>query len=125
MPRRKNCNIVKFRAVDPAWNAERRNDKLVFKAIERRRRNGLSISKSIRALFASVEWRGRMSGKTSASWKRKYLRWRFLVTIGKRKKMRLTPENIGSGEGAKSFIGTPGDDMPRTPAMSAGHERKA
>lgn len=78
MSRPRHCNIVRVRANDSAWQADRYDDKLVFAAILRRRRNGLSIDRAIAALFASDEWRPKMNSKKPASWKRQYLKKREL-----------------------------------------------
>ena len=112
MSRHKRCLNFQWRDEDPAWRAERDNDRIVFRKIRKMTIGGLSADRVIAALFRSDFWLERMRGKTRASWKRCYYRWRakctssppVLVTVCKRKNRRPTPANTARNANAKSFI---------------------
>lgn len=76
MAARKPCANFAWRDEDPAYRAERENDRIVFRKIRKMSLGGLSADRAIAALFRSDFWQDRMHGKTRASWKRCYYRWR-------------------------------------------------
>lgn len=83
--KKKRCNIMTWRKNETTWLADRANDRKVFRLINRKRLKGMSIDKAITRLINDSRTKVLMTGKTPASWKRKYL----LVTIGKRKNNRF------------------------------------
>ena len=113
MSRRKRCRNFQWREEDPTWQTERDNDRIVFRKIRKMTLRGLSADRAVNALFRSDFWQDRMHGKTRASWKRCYYRWRtkctasprFLVTLCKRKNRRPRPANTARNASLKSFIG--------------------
>ena len=76
MSRRKRCRNFLWRDDDPAWQAERKNDRVVFRKIRREQLKNRKTAKIIRGLFLSPLWAPRMSGKTATSWRVNYYRWR-------------------------------------------------
>ena len=53
MSRRKRCQNFQWRDEDPAWQAERENDRNVFRKIRREQQKGRQTAKIIRGLFLS------------------------------------------------------------------------
>ena len=76
MSRRKRCQNFQWRDDDPAWRAERENDRIVFRKIRREQLRNRKTAKIIRGLFLSPLWVPRMSGKSAESWRVNYYRWR-------------------------------------------------
>ena len=75
MSRRKRCQNFQWRDDDPAWQAERENDRIVFRKIRREQLKNRKTAKIIRGLFLSPLWAPRMSGKSAESWRVKYCNW--------------------------------------------------
>ena len=75
MSRRKRCLNFQWRDDDPAWRAERENDRIVFRKIRREQLRNRKTAKIIRGLFLSPLWAPRMSGKSAESWRVKYCNW--------------------------------------------------
>ena len=65
-----------WRDADPAWQAERENDRIVFRKIRREQQKGRKTAKIIRGLFLSPLWAPRLRGKSAESWRRRYNGWR-------------------------------------------------
>lgn len=86
MSKRRKCKNFAWRDEDPAWIAERQNDRIVFRKIRRETRRGQSAAHAIAALFASENWAWRMVSKKPKSWKDCYHLWR---------KKRCTHSNFG------------------------------
>ena len=76
MSRRKRCLNFQWRNEDPAWQAERENDRIVFRKIRLEQLKKRKTAKIIRSLFLSPLWAPRMIGKSAESWRRKYNGWR-------------------------------------------------
>ena len=76
MSRQKRCRNFLWRDEDSTYLANRDNDRIVFRKIRKLTLGGLSSDKAVAALFRSEFWLDRMRGKTRASWKRCYYRWR-------------------------------------------------
>ena len=74
MSRRRSCVNFAWREEDPAWMAERENDRKVFRKLRSMIRGGRSADKAIAALFKDEAWRARMRCKKPASWKRCFYR---------------------------------------------------
>ena len=72
MSRRKRCLNFLWRDDDPAFRAERDNDRIVFRKIRREQLRNRKAAKIIRGLFLSPLWVPRMSGKSAESWRVKY-----------------------------------------------------
>ena len=66
MSRHMRCLNFQWRDEDPAWRAERDNDRIVFRKIRKMTIGGLSADRVIAALFRSDFWLERMRGKTRA-----------------------------------------------------------
>ena len=82
MSRRKRCRNFLWREEDSAYQAERENDRLVFRKLKRERAKPHcthNLTRIIRRLFKSPLWAPRMSGKSAESWRRKYNVWRKKV----------------------------------------------
>ena len=68
MSRHKRCLNFQWRDEDPAWQAERENDRIVFRKIRREQLKNRKTAKIIRGLFLSPLWAPRMTGKSAESW---------------------------------------------------------
>ena len=79
MSRKKTHPQLAWRDEDPAWQAERENDRIVFRKIRREQLKNRKTAKIIRGLFLSPLWVPRMSGKSAETWRRKYNVWRKKV----------------------------------------------
>ena len=75
MSGRKRCLNFQWRDDDPAWRAERENDRIVFRKIRREQLRNRKTAKIIRGLFLSPLWVPRMSGKSAESWRVKHCNW--------------------------------------------------
>ena len=75
MSRKKTHPQLAWRDEDPAWRAERENDRIVFRKIRREQFRNRKTAKIIRGLFLSPLWGPRMSGKSAESWRVKYCNW--------------------------------------------------
>ena len=75
MSRQRRCRNFLWRDDDPAWQAERENDRIVFRKIRREQLKNRKTAKIIRGLFLSPLWAPRMSGKSAESWRVKYCNW--------------------------------------------------
>ena len=75
MSRRKRCLNFQWRDDDPAWRAERENDRIVFRKIRREQLRNRKAAKIIRGLFLSPLWAPRLTGKSAESWRVKYCNW--------------------------------------------------
>ena len=76
MSRKKRHPQFAWRDDDPAWQAERENDRIVFRKIRREQQKGRKTAKIIRGLFLSPLWAPRLRGKSAESWRRRYNGWR-------------------------------------------------
>ena len=76
MSRKKRPPQFTWRDDDPAWQAERENDRIVFRKIRRDQQKGRKTAKIIRGLFLSPLWAPRLRGKSAESWRVKYGNWR-------------------------------------------------
>ena len=76
MSRKKRHSTFAWRDDDPAWQAERENDRIVFRKIRREQLKNRKTAKIIRGLFLSPLWAPRMRGKSAESWRRRYNGWR-------------------------------------------------
>ena len=77
---KRHCANFAWRDESPEYRLERENDRIVFRKIRKMTLGGLSADRAIAALFRSDFWQDRMHGKTRASWKRCYYRWRAKCT---------------------------------------------
>ena len=75
MSRKKRPPQFAWRDNDPAWQAERENDRVVFRKIRREQLKNRKTAKIIRGLFLSPPWAPRMAGKSAESWRVNYYRW--------------------------------------------------
>ena len=75
MSRRKRCLNFQWRDEDSTWQAERDNDRVVFRKIRREQFKNRKAAKIIRGLFLSPLWAPRMIGKSAESWRVNYYRW--------------------------------------------------
>jgi len=98
MSRHRRCPNFAWRDEDPAWIAERENDRLVFRKIHNEiKRTGESPFAVLHRISTIPLWASRLSGKTLTSWKVNFYRRkrRKRVAMCKRKISRFTLENIG------------------------------
>jgi len=84
MSRRKRCRNFLWRDEDPTYQAERDNDRTVFRKIKRELNKTpverqSSIVRLVRLLSINPLWGERLRGKSPESWKRTYNRWRQKV----------------------------------------------
>ena len=106
MSRRKRCLNFLWRDDDPAFRAERDNDRLVFRKLKRelakphRTRN---LTRIIRRLFKSPLWAPRLHGKTAESWRRKYNGWRKKWDAVQAEKSAFDPCKHGAKRKRKKF----------------------
>jgi len=85
--RKRLCVNFAWRDNDTAYRSNRENDRLVFRKIRVLILDGFSADRAIDALFKSEFWHDRMcnstrshpNGKTHASWKRCYYRFRAKI----------------------------------------------
>ena len=75
MSRRKRCLNFQWRDEDSTWQAERDNDRVVFRKIRREKFKNRKTAKIIRGLFLSPLWAPCMHGKSAESWRVNYYRW--------------------------------------------------
>ena len=75
MSRKKTYPQLAWRDDDPAWRAERENDRIVFRKIRREKLKNRKTAKIIRGLFLSPLWAPCMHGKSAESWRVNYYRW--------------------------------------------------
>ena len=131
MSRRKRCQNFQWRDEDPTWQTERDNDRIVFRKIRKLTLGGLSADRAIAALFKSSFWQDRMHGKTRASWKRCYYRWRTKCTASppvfgdsvQAKKCPSDPCKHGAKRGLEKFYREPFLSYPPPTAMVPSAER--
>ena len=104
MSRRKRCQNFQWRDDDPAWRAERENDRIVFRKIRREQLKNRKTAKIIRGLFLSPLWAPRMIGKSAESWRRKYNCWRKKWDAVQAEKSAFDPCKHGAKRKHKKFL---------------------
>ena len=132
MSRRKRCQNFQWRDEDPTWQTERDNDRIVFRKIRKMALSGLSADRAVNALFRSDFWQDRMHGKTRASWKRCYYRWRTKCTasppvFGDTVQAKKSPSEAckhGARRELEKFYQEPTLSYPPPTAMKPSAERK-
>ena len=74
MANRKPCANFAWRDEDSTYQAERANDRIVFRKIAFERGKGRKVKTVIRNLFREKLWAPRMTGKTAESWRVNFYR---------------------------------------------------
>ena len=124
MSRRKHCLNLQWRDEDPAWQAERENDRTVFRKIRREQLKGRKTAKIIRGLFLSPPWAPRMRGKSAESWRRKYNGWRKKWDAVQAEKSASEACKHGAKREREKFYQEPTLSYPPPTAMKPSAERK-
>ena len=96
MSRKKHHPQLVWRDDDPAWQAERENDRIVFRKIRREQLRNRKAAKIIRGLFLSPLWAPRMRGKSAESWRVKYCNWRKKCNAVQAEKSAFDPCKHGA-----------------------------
>ena len=109
-----------------------RPGRIVFRKIRKMTLRGLSADRAVNALFRSDFWQDRMHGKTRASWKRCYYRWRAKCTasppvFGDTVQAKKSPSEAckhGAKRELEKFYQEPFLSYPPPTAMKPSAERK-
>ena len=99
MSRRKRCLNFLWRDDDPAFRAERDNDRLVFRKLKRecaKPNRTHNLTRIIRRLFKSDLWAPRLTGKSAESWRVKYCNWRKKCNAVQAEKSAFDPCKHGA-----------------------------